>query len=139
MPTLKDVLVGESEKLRDNYEICEIVDRARSVYPLDSDTKVLSTVFELITRPAIYAAAQILGYKIIEPTVQNHYPDFTLLHHCGDNKKIAIDVKTTYRRKGKNTFSYTLGGYTSFIRIGNEQKNIVFPFNEYARHLVSRP
>ena len=136
MPMLKDVLVGELEKLRDNYEICGIVDRARSVYPLGSDTKVLSTAFELITRPAIYAAAQILGYKIVEPTVQNHYPDFTLLHHCGDDKKIAIDVKTTYRRNGRNTFSYTLGGYTSFIRIGNEQKNIVFPFNQYARHLV---
>ena len=54
-------------------------------------------------------------------------------------KRSPSMFKTTYRRKGKNTFSYTLGGYTDFIRIGNEQKNIVFPFNEYARHLVSRP
>lgn len=136
MPTLEDALVGELEKLRNNYEICGIVDRARSVYPLGSDTKVLSTVFELISRPAIYAAAQILGYEIVEPTVQNHYPDFTLLHHYEDDKKIAVDVKTTYRRNNNNTFSYTLGGYTSFIRIGNERKNIVFPFNEYVRHLV---
>ena len=101
MPILKDVLVGELEKLRDNYEICGIVDRARSVYPLGSDTKVLSAAFELITRPAIYAAAQILGYKITEPTVQNHYPDFTLLHHCGDNKKIAIDVQDNVSPQGQ--------------------------------------
>ena len=136
MPTLEDALVGELEKLRDNYEICGIVDRARDVYPLGSDTKVLSTIFELISRPAVYAAVQILGYEIVEPKAQNYYPDFTLLHHSEDKKKIAIDVKTTYRSNKNNTFSYTLGGYTSFIKIGNERKNIVFPFNDYVRHLV---
>lgn len=53
-----------------------------------------------------------------------------------DTDKIAIDVKTTYRRNIKDKFNYTLGSYTSFIRPGNEKKNIVFPFNEYATHLV---
>lgn len=136
MPTLEDVLVSELEKLRDNYEICGIIDRARGVYPLGSDTKVLSTIFELISRSAVYAAAQIFEYKIIEPTMQNHYPDFTLLYHCKDDNKIAVDVKTTYRRNGNPTFSHTLGVYTSFIRTGNEHNNIVFPFNEYVCHLV---
>ena len=53
-----------------------------------------------------------------------------------DPAKLAVDVKTTYRRPGSDRFSYTLGGYTSFIRPGNERKNIVFPFGEYAGHWV---
>ena len=75
------------------------------------------------------------GYEVVEPESQNHYPDFTLLKSKGDHAKIAIDVKTTYRKQN-GTFYYTLGGYTSFIREGNERKNIVFPFNEYAEHWV---
>lgn len=136
MPNVRDVLVAELEKLRDKYEVCGIVDRAGIVYPLGSDTKVLSTIFELVSRPAVYAVAQEFGYDVVEPTVQNHYPDFTFMRAIDDEEKIAVDVKTTYRRNGNDKFGYTLGGYTSFIRIGNERKNIVFPFDEYVRHLV---
>ena len=49
-----------------------------------------------------------------------------------DDKKIAVDVKTTYRGRGpKVSF---LGGYTSFIR--NETKNIEFPYRQYAEEWV---
>ena len=74
--------------------------------------------------------------KVKEPSVQNHYPDYTLLTSEEDNSKIAIDIKTTYRNKDTDKFNFTLGGYTSFIRKGNETKNIVYPFNEYAEHWV---
>jgi Restriction endonuclease EcoRV len=117
------------------YEVCGIVDRERRVYPLGSDTKVLSTIFELIARPVIFQLAEERGLNVIEPESQNHYPDFTLLKNVSDTKKIAIDVKTTYRKRN-GTFTYTLGGYTSFIRKGNETKNIVFPFDQYAEHWV---
>jgi hypothetical protein len=117
------------------YEVCGIVDRESRVYPLGSDTKVLSTIFELISRPVIIQLAEENGLTVREPESQNHYPDFTLLKDVKDNKKIAIDVKTTYR-KPNGTFNYTLGGYTSFIRKGNEKKNIVFPFGQYAEHWV---
>jgi len=134
--TINEVLVSELEKLSDAYAVCGIVDQKGGVYPLGADTKVLSTVFELVSRPAVYAAAKTLGYECIEPTVQNHYPDFTF--HKGEKVggKIAVDVKTTYRRHNGDRFSYTLGGYTSFIRPGNETKNIVFPFDHYAEHWV---
>lgn len=117
------------------YEVCGIVDRDRRVYPLGSDTKVLSTIFELIARPVIIQLAEERGLNVVEPESQNHYPDFTVLKNSTDKKKVAIDVKTTYR-KPNGTFTYTLGGYTSFIREGNESKNIVFPFNEYVEHWV---
>lgn len=132
---VKAALIAELEKL-DDYSVCGFVDRARSVYPLGSDTKVLSTVFEMICRPAVYAVGASLAHEIVEPSMQNHYPDFTMMQDKEDSRKIAIDVKTTYRRSGSDKFRYTLGGYTSFIRPGNERKNIVFPFYEYATHLV---
>ena len=136
MSEVKRILITELEKLTSEYQICGIIDRSENVYPLGSDTKVLSTIFELVSRPAVYATAKTMGYEVFEPTVQNHYPDFTLMRGRDDGQKIAVDVKTTYRRKNNQKFGYTLGGYTSFIRIGNERKNIVFPFSEYKRHLV---
>ena len=136
MTNLRTILEQELGKLSGSYEVCGIVDRAGCVYPLGADTKVLSTIFELVSRPAVYAAAQQLGMEVREPSVQNHYPDFTL--HTGEdcNRKIAVDIKTTYRIKDDDEFWYTLGGYTSFIRPGNEKKNIVYPFTDYAEHWV---
>lgn len=131
---INDILLVELEKLSDSYSVCGIVDQSGCIYPLGADTKVLSTVFELVCRPAVYATAKGLGYEVEEPKVQNHYPDFTF--HRGRDKggKIAVDVKTTYRIHDSDKFSYTLGGYTSFIR--SERKNIVFPFSHYSEHWV---
>jgi hypothetical protein len=136
MKNLQRTLETELDKLAGSYEVCGIIDKAGCVYPLGADTKVLSTIFELVSRPAVYATAKALGLEVIEPTVQNHYPDFTLCSGKGCKEKIAIDVKTTYRNKSADKFGYTLGGYTSFIRQGNEKKNIVFPFGDYTEHWV---
>lgn len=117
-----------------DYNICGMVSSENKVYPIGSDTKVLSTVFELFARPIIQQFADENGYILIEPTVQNHYPDFTLKKSADDKEKIAIDVKTTYIDNPGQKFSYTLGGYTSFIR--SNTKNIVYPFNQYKEHWV---
>lgn len=133
--SFKDILLEELDALGDAFRVCGFVDQSSRIYPLGSDTKVLSTIFELVSRPAIYKVAEQLGLSVVEPSVQNHYPDFTLMENKTDNRKIAIDVKTTYR-SSNGTFGFTLGGYTSFIRKGNEGKNIVFPFNHYESHWV---
>jgi hypothetical protein len=133
---LRQILTEEVRKLKDNYKVCGFVDKTGLIYPLGADTKVLSTVFELVCRPAIFETARKLGKKVVEPSVQNHYPDYTLQQSENDNQKIAIDIKTTYRNKDTDKFNYTLGGYTSFIRKGNEKKNIVYSFDEYAEHWV---
>jgi len=117
------------------YNICGVVTTDGVVYPLGSDTKVLSTIFELVTRPIIANIATENRLIYVEPSVQNHYPDFTLMENADDPKKIAIDVKTTYVDNLGDTFSYTLGGYTSFIR-GNGKKNIVYPYSQYSEHWV---
>jgi hypothetical protein len=133
--SLKEQLIEELSSLKDAYRICGIVDKGEKIYPLGADTKVLSTIFELIARPVVYRLAKRLELQVVEPTVQNHYPDFTLCKDENDKGKIAIDVKTTYRN-ANGTFGYTLGGYTSFIRKGNERKNIVYSFDDYASHWV---
>ena len=66
------------KKYEAEYNICGAISTEGKVYPLGSDTKVLSTVFELFSRPVIQEFADKNGYEVIEPTKQNHYPDFTL-------------------------------------------------------------
>lgn len=153
MSELIDILDIELRKISGRFSVCGFVNQSGDVYPLGSDTKVLSTVFELVCRPVIISVAKKLDYEVIEPVVQNHYPDFSLVRSVVgsdvnlrgtefplarsrfERPKIAIDVKTTYRGTGSK-FSYTLGGYTSFIRPGSEEKNIVFPFHDYVEHFI---
>jgi hypothetical protein len=107
------------------------------IYPLGTDTKVLSTFFELVCRPLIFEIAQENNLQVVEPYQQNYYPDFTLMTDEKDEAKVAIDVKTTYRNftaNGEWTASFTLGSYTSFMR--NETKNIRYPYNQYSKHYV---
>ena len=108
------------------------------IYPIGTDTKVLSTAFELIVRPVLVEIAKEHNLTLFEPSAQNHYPDFTLMESPDDPNKLAIDVKTTYRRFRQDdktwTASFTLGGYTSFIR--NNTKNISFPFSTYKKHYI---
>lgn len=106
------------------------------VYPFGSDTKVLSTVFELFVRPVVYDFASRHRLTVHE-TKQNFYPEFTLMERVDSNKKIAIDVKSTYRRFKRNgnwSAQFTLGGYKSFIR--NPTKSIAFPYSQYAHHYI---
>lgn len=130
----EDLLRANIAALKDHYEVCGIVDKKGNVYPLGADTKVLSTIFELLVRQSVYETAASLGLSVKEPDVQNHYPDFTVFTAVDATDKIAIDVKTTYRNGPNDRFGYTLGGYTSFLR--NERKNIVFPYSHYKAHWV---
>lgn len=107
------------------------------VYPLGTDTKVLSTVFELFVRPVVVEIAGSFGMVVRQPDMQNFYPDFTLMVDEADPAKIAVDVKTTYRsfrKDGTWTASFTLGSYTSFLR--KPTKNIDYPYETYARHFI---
>lgn len=100
------------------------------VFPLGTDTKVLSTVFELYARPLVQDIAEKHGYTV-EEAKQTIYPDFTLLKGKNDHDKIAIDIKTTYRRP---QIIFTLGSYTSFLR--NNTKNILYPYDHYVEHWI---
>jgi hypothetical protein len=121
------------------WEISGLIAKNNDVYTLGSDSKLIGRVFELLSAPLIKEIAKETGYKVEIPAAQNTYPDFTLLTSPEENNKIAIDIKTTYRRsKGKNGIEkgvgFTLGSYGSFIR--NDTKNIHYNYSSYAKHYI---
>jgi hypothetical protein len=120
-------------KYKINWEVYGFLSRDDKIYAIGSDTKVLSTVFELLCAPLIREIASKYGYQI-EESPQTIYPDFTLLKSRDSKNKIAIDIKTTYRRGVDKSFVYTLGSYTSFLR--NNTKNILYPYDTYKHHWV---
>ena len=133
---MKEFILYRLSQLQNGYTVCGMVDRRGRIYPIGSDTKVISAIFEIITRQAVAAYADNVGLELKEPDKQNHYPDFTLMRDDGDKAKIAIDVKTTYRNADHSKFRYTLGSYTSYINPETESKNIVYPYSDYKGHWV---
>jgi Restriction endonuclease EcoRV len=122
----------ETEKQHLAFEIRGILTANDKILTVGTDTKVLSTVFELLSQPLIQAIAD--RHKLqLETAPQTIYPDFTLMKDEDDCAKIAIDVKTTYRRT-KGVAVFTLGSYTSFLR--NDTKNILYPYSSYEKHWI---
>lgn len=122
-----------------DFDVCGLISHSGQVFCLTTDTKVLSTVFELVAAQAVREIADHCGWKVYD-AVQTSYPDFTLAVDENDPLKIAVDCKTTYRRPRslrtgvRGQFRYTLGSYTSFLR--NGVKNIRFPYDQYAAHWI---
>ena len=106
---MKDFILNALEEVQNGYSLCGVVDRRARVYPLGSDTKVISTLFEIVTRQAVATYAESMGLRFVEPTKQNHYPDFTLMNNEEDSEKIALDVKTTYRKERTISIQLHLG------------------------------
>ena len=105
------------------------------VVPFGTDTKVISTVFESLAGPLVGEIAAEHGY-VVEGSEQTIYPDFTLSPKDSKNSRIAINIKTTYRKRPTSKFRYTLGSYASFLRDPKGKKNIRHPYPEYIEHWV---
>lgn len=124
-----------------SWQIQGFIDQDNKVYPIDSDTKVLSTVFERLASPVMRSIAKNHGY-VVEVANQTTYPDFTMSKYDSNGDllhRIAIDIKTTYieqktNKKGFKKTKLTLGSYKSFIR--NNTKNILHPYDTYDEHWV---
>lgn len=110
-----------------------------AVLAFGTDTKVISTIFECYAGPVINTIAEEAGYSV-EGAPQTVYPDFTVTPTAREDRRIAIDIKTTYRTFNQNgdlrKFRYTLGSYTSFLRSPGARKNILYPYAEYSEHWV---
>lgn len=102
------------------------------LYPIGTDSKQLAAIFEQFTAPHVRRLADRQGRTVYEAP-QTVDPDFTLARGENDPEKIAIDVKTTYRRSSGGAV-FTMGSYTSYLRDG--EKNILFPYEEYSEHWV---
>ena len=114
------------------WEIQGFLDAAGYVHPIDTDTKVISTVFERLSSPVVRSIARQHGYSV-EISNQTTYPDFTLTLGPARNPlhRIAIDVKSTYESRA---MGLTLGGYNSFLR--SNTKNILHPYDTYGEHWI---
>lgn len=129
---IKTIIEEEIAKIGLGWDIKGILDSQGRIYTITNDTKLISKVFELVTTPIICDIAQKYNIEVIESDRQTVYPDLTLI--LPNKKKIALDIKSTYRRNGNQVAGFTLGSYTGYLR--NPMKNIMFPYNEYSEHWV---
>ena len=110
------------------------IDIYKNIYPVSSDTKVISKIIELMLLPALFNFADRHKLKIELGKHQNHYPDISFVARNG--VKIALDVKSTYRANRERANGFTLGSFTGYFRQRNSAKNVTFPYGQYAAHLV---
>lgn len=121
------------ENKEPNWYIKGLIDNENNLITLGTDTKLIGRIFELKCNSILREIAEENeGYELQKPDVQTEYPDFYYI--CPDNKRIAVDIKTTYLDKNKTTIKYTLGSYTSYLRDG--VKNINGKYEDYKAHYV---
>jgi hypothetical protein len=116
-----------------------IITQSSKVYTLSYDSKILSGIFEILTEPIIQKIADNNGL-VLKKGVQNQYPEFTLFDEADSNKKIAVDIKSTYRQTNVGgdvkPFSFTLGSYRSYLQDPKGTKGILYPYSDYKEHWV---
>ena len=87
-----------------------ILTKHSKVYTLSYDSKILSGIFEIFCEPIVVKIAQEHN-MIIEKSAQTAYPDFTLYQNTQPKNKIAIEVKSTYRKFNKEFGACLWGGF----------------------------
>lgn len=121
-----------------NWEISALASPDGKLYSLGNDSKIIGRIFELLSHNILQEIADENGMILYPSPRQTVYPDFTLMKDVNDTEKIAVDIKTTYRKflkSGKPSgYVFTLGSFASYMRDG--KKNIAFPYDQYAKHYV---
>jgi len=117
-----------------DWTVKGFIDIYQNIYTISIDTKVLSKIFELMIFPILHRFSKENNYKMVLSEQQNYYPDITFIDE--DEKKYALDLKSTYRKSGTKINGLTLGAFTGYFRNRNSIKNISFPYNEYSNHYV---
>lgn len=131
--TFLDILPSDPKE----WQLVGIVNKDHEVFTFGNDSKIVGRAFEVVATSYIKELAAALGYAFRESTSQTVYPDFIL--EKPDGARIAIDVKSTYRRmtgggKTIGKFNFTLGSFTSYLRNGT--KNIDGHYSDYEAHYV---
>lgn len=121
------------------WGVVGILTQDQRVYTLSYDSKILSGIFEIFCEPIVKKIADSNNLKF-EKASQTVYPDFTLFSEDESKRKIAVEVKSTYRKYKKDgsikKYGFTLGSYKSFLRDPKGKKNILYPYSEYIQHLI---
>ena len=134
-------LLKHSEDFRKLLETSEgdwvvkgFIDIAKNIYTISADTKVISKIIELMMFPVLEKFTKENKYKMIFSAEQNHYPDVSFVSQSGE--KIALDLKSTYRKRNGDVSGFTLGAFTGYFRNRDSSKNITFPYREYKKHYI---
>ena len=106
-----------------DWSVKGFIDVAKNIYTISVDTKVVSKIIELMMFPVIQKFAKENSYEMIFSAEQNHYPDVTFV--TKDKKKIALDLKSTYRKNHETVSGFTLGLYRIFSLPGFKEKHHV--------------
>ena len=130
---VKAVLTEAFAAVGVEWYIKGILDSRQRIYTLSDDTKLISKVFELISIPIITKAVEPYIQSWETEERQTVYPDLNLILAGSPPNKMAIDIKSTYRKGTAATF--TLGSYTAYIR-HPFTKNIRYHYNEYIEHWI---
>ncbi|EDO1223662.1 restriction endonuclease [Listeria innocua] len=134
--TIIETILKHLPKDEKEWELVGFINKDKEIYPFGNDSKIIGRLFEVVAENAMFKASQELGFELHAPKMQTVYPDFFLVKPNG--KKIAIDVKTTYRVRNSQgnvkRFSFTGGSFTSYMRNGT--KNIEGNYSEYDNHYI---
>ncbi len=117
-----------------DWSVKGFIDIAKNIYTISVDTKVISKIIELMMFPVLQKFAKENKLKMILSSEQNHYPDVTFI--TKNRQKIALDLKSTYRKTGKFVSGFTLGAFTGYFRFRDSNKNITFPYKKYSKHYI---
>lgn len=117
------------------WTIKGFIDVYQQIYTISSDTKIVSKLLEIHLFPRLLEFAEEYGYTLVPAEKQNYYPDVTFVSKT-DERKFALDFKTTYRPPEDPEFcnGFTLGSHGNYFVERDRRKNIQFPYNEYAGH-----
>ncbi len=135
IPDLRSLLLEAFKAVGVEWHIKGVVDGKGQLYTLSDDTKLISKVFELVAFPVITQALEPLVQSWETEDRQTVYPDLTLIIPGALPNKIAVDIKSTYR---KGLFAgFTLGSSpTSSTRILRSLSTIPATFGIVQVHVA---
>lgn len=135
LKTFVETLTG---KISSNAEwtMRGVIDIFKKIYPLPSDTKVVSKILELHLFPHFLSFADTVNFRLELAEHQNWYPDLTFISKENPAIKFAVDLKTTYRDEKNPNFcnGFTLGSHGEYFIDRNSKKNVQYPYGEYLGH-----
>lgn len=118
------------------WDLVGLINKDKEILSFGHDSKIIAILFEILIENTLKESCEELGYKLRKSSNQANYPDYYFIKPNG--KRIAIDIKTTYRKFNKNNevlkFGFTAGSFTSFMRNGT--KNIDGEYKDYDSHYI---
>lgn len=133
---MSDIIIDSFyRKMADvKFEAYGILDSNNKIHTLGTDSKIIGRIFEMFAQPVLEEIAKENGYILRTPESQTVYPDFVMMKSEDSKEKIAIDIKTAYRKSTRSAIKFTLGSYGSYMR--NNTKNIEYEYTDYVKHYV---